>query len=301
MKAFFINSKKSVLYSLTFMATAICLGLVFLLTFGFNTSAEYGKMYEITIFSFDNQKIESYINTTEDILDTYGYSAKEVVIEEHSDSDAVVIRYKSESQNNAIKIQADIVKALEINKNLVQVERLGVSSAKTDSIKLLIALGVMAVISFVYIWLRFSWKEGVVILSTLGLTTILPLAIMLFTRIELSLVSLGVVVMLSILSSVLEMAIISKMDAIARLQDRPKTFKANYLEYISSISKRAIIPATLGLLVFICFLFTFIRSLAHVGLTGLVGLVISCVVVVVFAPNLQILLNKEEKNKTNEL
>ena len=301
MKMILSNAKRTIQYSLTIMATAVALGLIFLLAFGFNTSAEYGNMYQITIFSFDNQKIESYIETTEDVLDNYGYSAKEIIIEEHNESDAVVVKYASKSENNAIKIGADIVKALEINENLVKVESLGVSSAKADSIELLIAFGVIAVALFVYMWLRYTYKEGVVLASSIVLTGILSLALMLITRMELSLVSLGVVVMMSVLSGVLVMTTISKIKSIEKQQDKPKTFKENYLNYIDSVKFRAIVPAALGLLVFICFLMTFIRSLVHVGLVGIVSIVVMAVIVIGFAPCLQILLNKEEKDKTNEL
>ena len=99
-------------------------------------------------------------------------------------------------------------KALEINENLVKVESLGVSSAKADSIELLIAFGVIAVVLFVYMWLRYTYKEGVVLASSIVLTGILSLALMLITRMELSLVSLGVVVMMSVLSGVLVMTTI---------------------------------------------------------------------------------------------
>lgn len=294
MKTLFTKSSSLLKYYLTFMGTAILLGLIFLFTFGFNTSGEFGKLYEVRVYSFDSAKNQTYIETVEDVLDIYGYSPKDVLIEEHTDSDAVVLRYRSTSENNAIKIEADVTERLELNENLVEVQALTSSSATKDSLKLLIGLGVIAVVLFIYALLRHDWKFAVTLVSTLVLSVILPLAIMLFTRIELSLTTLGVLVLFSALTTILYMALYAKVKSIEKSQRQTKRFLTNTADYMNAVKFKAIIPTAIVLLVFVCLIFTFVRSLVHVGLVGLVLMVVDAFLLVIFAPTLQILLQKEK-------
>ena len=310
MKALFNSSSKLLKYTLTFMCFAFLLGLIFSLTFGFNTSSEYGKVYEVTIYAFDAEKIESYKETAQDVLKEYGYTVKEIRVDEHTDADAVVLRYKSSSLNNALKIQADITEKLELNENLVKVEALTLSNQKSASIKLLITLGVAVLFIFIYAVIRHGWKMAVTLISLFVSSIILPLSVMAFSRIELSLTTLFLVSIIGTLASIIYMAMYAKLKSISKYQEKVKSFKENYLEFANENKLKVLIPVALMLLVFVCLIFTFNRTLVHVGLTGLVALAIASFSLVIFAPALQITLNKEEvitktlktkKENSNEL
>lgn len=281
-------------YSLTIMLAAVLLGLIFLFTFGFNTAPEFGGVYELTIFSFDSSQNEKYIDTAKEILDGYGYTATEVIIEEHNDSDAITIRYPSESKNNAIKIQAELTTKLGLNENLVKIENLTNATQKTNAIKLLITLGVMILALGVYGWLRHNWKFAATLVSVLALSVILPLSIINFTRLELSFSVLGVIILGAALTAILYMATYAKITQIARSQDKQKTFKSNFIDFADSIKFKLIIPVALVLAAFVALIFTFTRGLIMVGLAGVIMMVVDAFLLAIFAPALQILLNKEK-------
>ena len=300
MKTIFNKPTNFLKYALTFMCFAFLLGLIFSLTFGFNTSHEYGKVYEVSVFCFDESKQEAYQNATKEVLKSYGYSAKETFIEEHTDCDAIVVRYASESAVNATKIQAEIAQKLELNENLVQVDSLTLSNQKSASIKLLITLGVASLLIFVYTIIRFNWKTAITIASNLILSAILPLSVMAFSRIELSLTSLLLVIVMAILSTVLYMAIYSKTKSIQKQQEKPLSFRENYISLIENNKFKVLIPSALVLLVFVCLIFTFVRPLVFVGLSGIVAFAISAFNLIIFAPSMQMALN-HEKEETNGL
>lgn len=297
MKTILNNSKTFIKYALTIMLFAVVLGSIFVVGFGFNASSEFGKVYELTVDCFDENKIEEFTDVSKSVLKEYGYSATEVFVEDRSYCDTIVVRYKSTSQNNATLIEKDVETKLELNENLVTMNALTHSSETSSAIKLLISLGVIAVAVFAYAIIRFKWKVAVAVLLNYLFSALLPLALLAITRIELSISTLGVIASISGLSTILFMAIVSKMYAIAKQQEKRESFANNYLAYISENKLKAIIPAVLMLLVFVCFIFTFNVALVQVGLAGIVSLIVCAFVLICFSPTFLVMLS-EKSTKT---
>ena len=186
MKNLFNHTHNIIKYSLTIMAFALALATIFVVGFGFNSSAEFGGAYEITIDCFDNTKIEEYTASAEEVLDAYGYSPNSIFVEDREYCETLVIRYKSNSANNAVKIQADIVNKLALNENLVTVNVLHAPSALNQALKLLVFLGVAVVVMFIYLIIRFNWKVALTVVLNLILTALMSLSIFAISRIEIS-------------------------------------------------------------------------------------------------------------------
>lgn len=292
MKTILNNSKTFIKYALTIMLFAVLLGSIFVIGFGFNGSSEFGKVYEVTVDCFDENKIDDFTTATKNVLKEYGYSAAEVIVEDRSYCDTIVVRYKSTSANNATLIEQAIESNLELNDTLVTMNALSYSSATSSAIKLLITLGLVAVIVFAYALVRFKWKVALTMLLNYLFSALLPLAILSITRLELSTTTLGIIAILSGLSTVLLMAIVSKMYAIAKLQEKRASFADNYYAYISENKLKAIIPAALLVLVFVCLIFTFNASLVQVGVAGLISLVVIAFVVICFSPAFLVMLSE---------
>lgn len=300
MKTLFSNPKNLIKYGLTLIAFAICLGVVFVIGFGFNTSTDFGKAYEISIDCFDEGKLAEYEQTANNILKESGYSAKESFIEERSICDTIVIRYNSNSENNATKIEADIEAKLNLNENLVSVEQLSLSTEKSMAIKLLIPLGIIAVVIFLYALIRFGIKESLALIVNLVVSTILPLALLAITRLELSLEVLGLLMVLSTLSTVLFMFIISKMNSIQKAQEKEESFKTNYINYLEANKIKVIIPACLIFLIFAVLIFTFNRAMIQIGVAGLVIYLAISFMAIIMSPALLMTLKNGQSEKTKK-
>ena len=297
MKNLFNKPSQFIKYALTIMAFAVVLGAVFVIGFGFNASAEFGGVYELTIDCFDETKIADNIETAEEILAEYGYKKSEVIIEDRSICDTVVIRYQSKSAVNALKVEADVTNELGLNENLVTVSALSLSSATSVALKLLLAFGVVAVGMFVYLLIRMDWKKALTVLVGLATSTLISIALCAITRIQISLISLGIIFLISVLSGVLLTMIFSKIDSISRYQENEKSYIENYLDLIMANKFRALIPSALVLLIFICLIFTFKKALVFVGLGGLLALIVSAFITLVFAPNFYLVLNTKRVKK----
>ena len=266
------------------MISTILLGAIFVAGFGFNVSSEFGKVYEVSIDCFDENKLQEFEQETKKVLKSYKYSATEVLVEDRSYCDTIIVRYKSTSQANATLIEKDIETKLNLNENLVSVSALSYSSETATAVKLLLPMGLIAIVIFAYSLFRYKWKFAVTLLLNYIFATCLPLALLAITRIELSITVLGVIALLAMLSTVLTMAIYSKMQIIAKHQQKPESFKNNYIAYISDNKFKAIIPSALILLLFTCLIFTFSSNLVFVGLSGIVSLIVSAYTTICFAP-----------------
>ena len=299
MKTLFEKPATIVKYALTIMVFALLLGTIFVVGFGFNASSEYGGVYELTVDCFDENKIEEYTDECKAVLDDYGYSAKDVIIEQRSVCDTIVVRYASGSETNAQKIEADVTTKLGLNENLVSVSALSAPSAIASSLKLLIAVGVIAVGVFAYTMIRMGWKKALAVLLNLVLSAFVPLAVFAISRIEMSYVGFGVALLFACLSTVLFVAVLSKLDAIKKQQEKEETFLDNYLNLLNANKFKAIIPSLLILLVLVCLMFTFTRNLVFVGLVGLVSALISAFNFIIFSPNFLLLLDTPRQKKVS--
>ena len=300
MKSLLNNSKTFLKYALTIMIFSVLLGTIFVVGFGFNASADFGKVYELSIDCFDKNQIKNFTDTAEDILDEYGYSANEILVEDRSYCDTIVIRYKSTSQNNANLIEKDVETKLELKENLVTIASLSKSSEKAPAIKLLITLGVTAVVLFVYGLIRHKWKFALTLTLNYVLSCLLPLALFAITRVEISVLALSVVLLIAGIASVLLMALYQKMQVIAKQQEKEESFKTNYLAYAAENKLKMIIPSALVLLVFVCLIFTFTPSLVGVGLAGIITLIVAAFNLAIFSPALLIALTEGKKTPTTK-
>lgn len=300
MKTLLNNSKTFIKYSLTIMLFTLLIGTVFVIGFGFNGSAEFGKVYELTIDCFDMAKEEEYTDTAKEVLKDYGYSASEIFVEDRSYCETIVVRYKSTSTKNSELIKNDIVAKLELNENLVTNNSLTRSSEVSSAVKALIAVGVIAVVLFVYALIRYEWKVALTTMLNYCFAILLPLALLAITRIEISITAIGVIALISTLSTILLFALISKLMSVAKQQEKPKSFAENYLSYVNENKFKAIIPASLMLLVFICLIFTFNIGLVYVGLVGIITLIISAFMLVCYSPAFLVMLNEQPKQKVQK-
>lgn len=297
MKTLFNKPATFIKYALTIMAFAIILGTVFVIGFGFNTSSDFGGVYELSIDCFDENKISEHTEVAKEVLDEYGYSAKEVIIEDRSICDTIVIRYASKSAVNALKVEENVTTRLELNENLVSVSELKLPSATSDALKMLLALGISIVGIFIYLLVRMDWKRAITVVLGLTLSAVLPVAIFAISRIEISLVALAIVFLMALVSAILVTMIFSKIEAVEKSQQKPLTFIENYLDILNENKIKAIIPTALLLLVYVCMIFTFSRALVFAGLVGFICMLVAAFVAIIFAPNFYMLLNTKRAKK----
>ena len=300
MKTLFKKPTTFIKYALTLIAFAIVLGTVFVIGFGFNTNSDFGGVYELTIDCFDDNKVSDYTDIATDVLDEYGYSAKDIIVEERAICDTIVIRYASKSASNAQKIENDLTAKLELNENLVSVNKLSLPSANRDALMILLAFGVSMAVMFVYLWIRMDWKKASTVALSYLISGILPVAICAISRIEISLVSLGVIFIMALVTAILTAIIFAKIESIEKYQDDETSFIDNFLALAGENKIKAIIPTALVLLVFVCLMFTFTRNLVFTGLVGIVSLVCFAFVAIIFAPNFYLVLNTKIIKKKNK-
>lgn len=299
MKTLFNKPSTFIKYALTIMAFAVVLATVFVIGFGFNASAEFGGVYELTIDCFDETKIVENTNVANQVLAEYGYNAKETIVEERSICDTIVIRYASKSAVNAQKIETDLTNKLGLNENLVTVSALSLPSANRDALKMLLAFGISLAVVAIYVLIRMDWRKASTVALCYLFSALLPLSICAISRVEISMVSLAVIYLMSTATAILVTVIFSKLESIQKHQEHERGYLDNYLDLLNENKVKAIIPTALMLLVFVCLIFTFSRALVFAGLVGVISLIIFAFIAIIFAPNFYLAINSK-KSKNNK-
>lgn len=295
MKTLLQNSNKLLKYAFTVIAFALVIGLVFIIGFGFNGSADFGKTYELTVDCFD----ESAVNTTKEkmveVIKANGYSELESFVEDRSYCDTVVVRYKSNSTIKAQEIKAQTIEKLGLNENLVSISKLSHSTATKASIKLIIGVSISAVLLFLLGLIRYDIKYALALFATFVLSIMLPLAVIAITRIELSTSIIAIIASIASLASFIFAFSYAKMQMIKKYQEKEESYQTNYINYINENKFKAIIPSALVLVMVVAFMFIFNRSLIFIGLSILLSTLIAGFISLVLSPAILISLDKDRK------
>lgn len=301
MKTLFETPSKLVKYALTFVAFFIALGAILTAFFGFNTSAEFGGHYELTIDCMDTDEVDNYLKTAKDVLDDYGYNVSDYEIEDRSYCETLVIRYASNSETNAGLIKADIASKLSLDQSLVQASKLSLVNNGFSIWKIVLFSMVVMAFVFVIALIIKGWNYGIGYLISFATTNLLTLAIIGFTRIVLSPSSLVLVSVISALSMVVYAYLIENVYKLRDDKNNKISYKDAYLEVVSTKLKDLCIVGGALAVIGIVLLLTFNKALVMYGITYLLSILVMAFVTIILVPAIFVLIEDKRETKLNEL
>ena len=273
----FESPNKFLKYAMLFCTTIILLGLLFAIFFGFNTSYEFGGYYEINIDYQNISDTNDYIEGTKEVLKEYGYNINEsATVGDKSYLYNLCIRYKSDSDINASKIEADIESKFGLGEEFVSVDKISNTYALSTILSLIWPAVILILLLMLYGWLRrnlfYALSMGSIVLSSI----LLQLSVISITRIKLSVATIGIMTITTIVATVVFTYYTSQMferknSHEGEKEDYPTLFSTVISESLFTVQ----IPALVGLAVFIGLILTFNTTLIGVGLSGIVCLLVA--------------------------
>lgn len=297
MKTLFETPSKLVKYALTFVAFFVGLGIILTAFFGFNTSAEFGGHYELTIDCMDSAEVDNYYKAAKEVLGEYGYSVSDYQIEDRSYCETLVIRYASSSDTNANLIKADLATKLNLDQSLVQANSLALAYSGFNGWDVVLFSGILLAFAFVIGLVLKGWNYGVGFCVSYAATMLLSLAIIGFTRIVLSPSSLVLVTVISTMSMVAFAYLSHHVYALREDKNDGISFKDAYLEVINIKAKELYIVGGALAVVGIVLMLTFNKTLVLFGLTYLVAMLVLAFISIILVPAIFVLIEDTKLKK----
>ncbi len=210
--------KYPLLISMIVSSVLIVVSLIILGFFGIklNSTLIGGSRFEVS-FSSETDTVY-YANELKKIVSSHGQSVDSVFVEDKFTSTSEETKFTTISivvnisgtdipEETKESIINDIVKKLEINRTQISDIEEVTSSIEAKSVLFLgIAIGIIAILLFVFGWIRYNVLTGFTFIIAVLHNIILYLAVLILTRVELGLMSLSVALVLTVIMC---MAIIS--------------------------------------------------------------------------------------------
>lgn len=298
MKELYSHSAKLLKIISIFTGVIVAMGVIFCAIFGFNQGVDFGGYYQIKVDCFNEDEIDEYIDEIDSVLADYGYSIRDVEIEDRSYCSTIVVRYKSESATNAEKIRETLVENLELNDKVTTVDQLSAAYSWKYVLYLLIGFGVMLVALFLFGHFRRGYKYGLSLAASFAFTIVVTLSIFAFTRIEFSLAALFMTIVLATFGTVLFAAISVLAENKIKNSETALSKTDAMADIFNMVSKKVIIPLGLIALLFVGLMFTFNKTLVLLGLASLVAMVVTLVSVSLLSPALYLQLENGVSKKS---
>lgn len=191
-------------YSIIVLTTIIFIGIAGFFTFGFNKGVEFGNSYQIeAVYFFDEEYVE--VETAcHDVLSEHGFSIREKKVFKNGYFSTAVFTVKADSIENVEEIRGEIIfaifseKSYENPESLVSIQKIGRSVPSSYGWLTFAVIATITAICFVLGWIFFGIFGGLSLSLGFLYTILISLALVLFTRVELSSATLATVLILSL-------------------------------------------------------------------------------------------------------
>lgn len=215
MKKLFQNAKTSFKYILTITIAFILLGGIFVGFLGFNKSTELNNFYQIEIKYLGGAEEQTKtLNAINNVIDSNSnYKKIEVLEEETGYYNVMCVRFFSESNVDAEAIANQLKADLEISaNNMVFVNKITNSYYRHMWLQLIFASLVSIALLFIYGLVRQDWQYATAYAINFVSTILVGLSAIAIARIPLSFTSLLILYAFAVISTVIFMIFVSKLD-----------------------------------------------------------------------------------------
>lgn len=230
-----VKTKKYPLLICMIISCLIIVASLFILGFfGMKLGVSLGGGSQIEIVLQEGASSKDYINKTNSVLSKYGLKVDSASVEdkyiageengEYTTTCVIINIAESElSEETRANIKADLVQKLEVDESAISDVQKIYSSIRSKQILYVgLAVGLVVVALFVFGLIRYNVFAALSLLIAYLHNIILYLSILILTRVQLSLVSLSVALVLSLIMGVVLIHIFEKYREESRLQSSEK-------------------------------------------------------------------------------
>lgn len=248
----FMQKKYPLLVSAIISSVIIVISLFILGFFGLKLSVSLGGGSRMEVSIEEGVSINASKNTIIDVLHEHHISIDSSFVEDKYvagvDDETEYLRKciviqtakKGISDEERAQIKADIAKALNTDISYVsELEEITSSTRAKDVLFVAIAVGIIVVCFFVFGWIRYSLFAGLSFILSFLHNIILFLALIILTRVQLSVISLIFTLVMSLIMSVILVNIFEKFKDASKLQANEKLAAS---EVMISCEKQVVKP-----------------------------------------------------------
>lgn len=226
--------KYPLLICLIVSAVFIVISLFIVGFFGIKLGVSLGGGSQIEVVLKEDVKVNDYVVKVDKALSKYGYKIDSVTVEDKYTAGEnfgdyttrcmlIKIAEKNISDKTKANIKADLIKNLGISEDMVSdVEQITASVVPKNVLFIGIAVGIIAIVFFVFGWLRYDIFAGLTFIVSYLHNLILCLSLIILTRVQLNIISLSVSLVLLIVLGMVIIHIFEKYREEVKLQTAEK-------------------------------------------------------------------------------
>lgn len=288
-------------YPLLVSIIASCIIIVaslFILGFlGLKLSVNLAGGSQLSITLADGANSKQYVSKISDIVSNNGYYVDSSFVEDKYLSTGVEGEFTTKclivniastdiSDYKKNKIRTQISEALDLDlKNISEIEQITTSVKGKDVLFIGLAIGIVAIALFVFALFRYNVFAGLAFIVAFLHNIILYLAVLILTRVELSMMSLSMALVLTVLMSLVMVHIFERHREVTRLKLEEKmSVTERMISSEMSVIKPYAAIAAVTLLFCLLLLFVPVSSVKLAALSVLIALLVSVYTGLIIGP-----------------
>lgn len=293
-----LKIKKFPLLVSLIVSCAIVIASIFVLAFaGMNIGTSLAGGSQIKITMDENASSKQYVAEIKEVLKDNGYVLDSSFIQDDfqaadengeltTKSLVVNIADKDIDSKTATKIIDEIAAKLEISKdNISDIEETSSAIKAKDILFIGLAFGIIAVVLFVFAWIRYDIFAGLSFILSMLHNLILYLSLLIVTRVQLNLISIAVALVLTIIMCSVLVAIYEKHREVSRLHISEKETITETM--INAVKTQTTPFAIIGgaILIFACIMFFVpVAAVCYAAIAIIISLIVTIYTCLIIGP-----------------
>ena len=292
-----LQKKFPLLISVILSCLIIIVSLFILGFFGLKLGVTLGGGTRFEVQLESTEKIGEYKSSIKDVLSKHHLLIDSSFVEDKYELAADTTTYTRKmlvvqiaktglSEDERTNIKNELVEALDVDAKYVsEVEEI-VGSVKAKNVLFIaLGLGIVAICFFVFGWIRYNIFAGISFIIAFLHNIILYLSLLILTRIQLTLLSLSIAMVLTLIMSIVMVFIYEKYRENSKLQDADKkSVSERMINSEKEVLKPFLIILVAAVFVTIGLLFVPSNVVMFSALSSLIAIVVTCYTALVIGP-----------------
>lgn len=293
-----LKMKKYPLFISAIASCAVIIASLFILAFfGLKVGTSLGGGSQFSVNVENGASAKKYISEIKEVLSDNGLSFDSSIVDDNYEAtevegeytkQVVVIKISNSEVKDSVekKVVSEIAQKLEISESYISsIDDITASTTGKNVLNLGIAIGIIAIALFVFAWIRYDLFAGLSFIVAFLHNIILYLALTILTRLELNLTSLTVLFIITLVMSLVLIAIYEKYRRESRLHISDKlTIPERMISCEKQAIKPFVIVAAAALIAVVFMLFVPVTVVKFTALNIFVSLLVSAYTALLIGP-----------------
>lgn len=293
-----LKMKKYPLLISAIASCAVIIASLFILAFfGLKVGTSLGGGSQFSVNVENGASAKKYISEIKEVLSDNGLSFDSSIVDDNYEAtevegeytkQVVVIKISNSEVKDSVekKVVSEIAQKLEISESYISsIDDITASTTGKNVLNLGIAIGIIAIALFVFAWIRYDLFAGLSFIVAFLHNIILYLALTILTRLELNLTSLTVLFIITLVMSLVLIAIYEKYRRESRLHISDKlTIPERMISCEKQAIKPFVIVAAAAIVAIVFMLFVPVTVVKFTALNIFVSLLVSAYTALLIGP-----------------